>query len=274
MFRRLFADMVRGEQEDISLAEAALYIAGEQYPDLDVQGYVRELDEMAGEAREYAGETEDAREALRRLSEYLFLRVGFQGNEGDYYDPENSYLNRVMDRKLGIPITLSIVYMEVARRLGMVLEGIGLPGHFILRHGPPEWELYVDPFHGGQLLSQADCEQLVQQLFHGGAEFQDEFLLPCTQKAILVRLLSNLKSVYGQQEEYRLALAAADRIALVEPRMAGNHKDRAALYLRLGEYRLAAQSLQSCLNASPEAQDAGQIRDQIQSLWQAVFSRN
>ena len=138
VFRQLLSDMVSGEEEDISVAEAALYIAGDEYPDLDTQEYLSALDEMAREARGRLTRIDGTGETLRRLSGYLFLHRGFQSNARDYYDPQNSYLNRVMDRKLGIPITLSIVYMEVARRLGLVLEGIAFPGHFVLRHGPPE----------------------------------------------------------------------------------------------------------------------------------------
>ena len=274
MFRQLLSDMVNREEEDISLSEAALYIAGDEYPDLDMQVYIRGLDEMAQEARNRLEGIEDRGEALRRLSEYLFLELGFGGNAEDYYDPQNSYLNRVMDRKLGIPITLSIVYMEVARRLGLVLEGIGLPGHFILRHGPPEWELFVDPFNGGELLSRADCEGLVQATFHGQAEFSDDFLLPCTKKTILVRVLSNLRNVYSQREEYRKALAATERIAIVQPGVARTFRDKAALHLRLGEHRRAAESLQTYLDTSPTADDAERVRNQIRALWQDIARRN
>ena len=274
VFRQLLSDMVSGEEEDISLAEASLYIAGDEYPDLDAQAYLSALDEMAREARGRLTRIDDTGDTLRRLSEYLFLHLGFQGNDRDYYDPQNSYLNRVIDRKLGIPITLSIVYMEVARRLGLVLEGIGLPGHFILRHGPPEWELYVDPFNGGELLSRADCERLVQATFHGQAEFHDEFLLPCTRRAILVRVLSNLRNAYGHREDYRKALAATERIAIVQPGVARTFRDKAALHVQLGEHRLAAESLQTYLDTSPTADDAEHVRNQIRALWQEIARRN
>ena len=266
--------MVSGKEEDISLAEAVLYIAGDEYPALDAQVYIRSLDEMAREARTRPAGGDDAGAALRRLSEYLFLDQGFGGNADDYYDPQNSYLNRVMDRKLGIPITLGIVYMEVARRLGVVLEGIGLPGHFILRHGPPEWELYVDPFNGGELLSRADCERLFQTTFQGQAEFREEFLTPCTKKTILVRVLSNLRNVYGQRRDFRRALAATEHIAIVQPDIPRTFRDKAALHLLLGERRRAAESLQEYLDTSPTAEDAERVKGQIRALWQDIARRN
>jgi regulator of sirC expression with transglutaminase-like and TPR domain len=266
--------MVGRGEEHISLAEAVLYIAGDEYPELDTRVYIRALDEMAREVRARPAGGDDAASGLRRLSRYLFFDQGFGGNTNDYYDPQNSYLNRVMDRKLGIPITLSIVYMEVARRLGMVLEGIGLPGHFILRHGPPEWELYVDPFNAGELLSRADCERLFQTTFQGRAEFREEFLTPCTKKTILVRVLSNLRNVYGQREDFRRALGATERIAIVQPDTPRTFRDKAALHLRLGELRRAAESLQEYLNTSPAAEDAERVKDQVRAIWQEIARRN
>ncbi len=274
MFRSLLADMVSREEEDISLAEAVLYIAGDEYPELDTGEYVRALDRMAREARTRPAEGDGPAAELGSLSRYLFFDQGFGGNTDDYYDPQNSYLNRVLDRRLGIPITLSIVYMEVARRLGMVLEGIGLPGHFILRHGPPEWELYVDPFNGGRLLSRGDCERLFQTTFQGRAEFREEFLTPCTKKTILVRVLSNLRNVYGNRKDFRRALSATERIAIVQPDISRTFRDKAALHLLLGEHRRAAESLQEYLDASPGSEDADRVKDQIRAIWDEIARRN
>ena len=274
MFRSLLVDMVSREEEDISLAEAVLYIAGDEYPELDTRVYIGALDQMAREACTRPAEGDGPAATLWRLSRYLFFDQGFGGNTDDYYDPQNSYLNRVMDRRLGIPITLSIVYMEVARRLGMVLEGISLPGHFILRHGPPEWELYVDPFNGGRLLSRGDCERLFQTTFQGRAEFQEEFLAPCTKKTILVRVLSNLRNVYGRRKDFRRALAATERIAIVQPDIPRTFRDKAALHLLLGEQRRAAESLQEYLDASPASEDAKRVKDQIRAIWEEIARRN
>ena len=273
-FRILFCDMVRERDEDISLAKAALYIAGEEYPELEVSKYLKTLDKLGEEAGQYIGTTDDPKSALHRLSEYLFVRQGFHGNHDNYYDRDNSYLNRVLERKTGIPITISIVYMEVGRRLGLILDGIGLPGHFLLRHGPPEGDLYVDPFEGGRLLSKADCEQKVYDMFEGKARFREEFLLPCTKKQILVRVLTNLKYVSHHQGDYQRAIAALDRIDIIEPGLGSNLKERATLHYELSQYRLAIMDLELYLKTTPQAEDAGDINNQIQSLWRIIASRN
>ena len=272
-FSKLLADMVYRNEEDISMAEAALYIAGEQYPDLDVAEYLTKLDELGNDADQYIGARDDPARVLQRVSEYLSVRQGFHGNRDDYYDPENSYLNRVLDRKVGIPITLSIVYMEVGLRLGLVLEGIGLPGHFILRHGPPEWELYVDPFDG-RLLSRADCEQIVFSMFQEGAEFHEEYLRPYTRKQTLVRVLTNLKLIYREQGDYPRAIAAANNIDMIEPGLGGNLVERAWLQGQLGHYRLAITDLELYLKTTPQPEDAEDVRGQIQALWQIIATLN
>ncbi len=273
-FQQLFARMLSQNEEDISLAEAALYIAGEEYPDLDVSRYLMMLDLLAKEAGWYIDEHDGPETVLHKLSEFLFVKQGFQGNQDDYYDPQNSYLNTVIDRKLGIPITLSIVYIEVSRRLGFVLEGIGLPGHFLLRHGPPEWELYVDPYDEGRLLNKADCEQIVEKLFHGRAQFREEHLSPCTKRQILIRMLSNLKGVYSNQGDYRKAMSAADRIQVIEPSMGSNLKDKATLHYQLKQYRLAIKELERYLKIVPEPEDAENIKQQIKGLWRTIATLN
>ena len=273
-FRKLFCDMVRRSDEDISLAKAALYIAGEEYPDLELSKYLETLDILSEEAAHYIGTTDDPRSGLQRLSEYLFVRQGFHGDQDNYYDPENSYLNRVLERKTGIPITLSIVYMEVGRRLGLILNGIGLPGHFILRHGPPEWDLYVDPFNEGRVLSKADCELIVYDMFGGKAQFREEFLLPCTKKQILVRMLTNVKHVAHHQGDYQRAIAALDRIEITEPGLGRNLKERASLNYEMRQYKLAIKDLELYLKSTPQAEDAEDIKNQIQSLWRFMATLN
>ena len=273
-FRQQFSEMLSRTEEDVALAEAALYIAGEEYPDLDVPGHLNRLDKLGKEAEQYIGTQDIPRSVLQRLSEFLFIRHGFQGNREDYYDRENSYLNRVLERKLGIPITIGIVYMEVALRLGLVLEGIALPGHFVLRYGPPEWELYVDPFNEGRLLDKAGCEQIVHNMFHERTEFREEFLLPYTKKQILVRLLTNLKGVSNYHGDYERAIAAADRIDIIEPGMGSNLKERAALNCQLKRYRLAIKDLELYIKRSPEPEDAEDVKRQIKGLWHIIATIN
>ena len=265
-FRRLFSEMVGQADEDIDLVRAALYISGGEYPDLDVDHYLNMLDSLAEEASQYIGPKGDVRDTIQRLGEFLFVHQKFRGNDEDYYDPRNSYLNEVLDRHIAIPITLSLVYMEVARRLGLVFEGIGLPGHFIIRTGPPEHELYVDTFNGGQLLSRGDCERTVHELFQGRMEFREEFLRPYTKREFLVRMLNNLKLNYSTREDYHRAISAADHIAIIDPPLGTNLKERASFYYTLKQYRMAMRDLETYLETNPQAPDADQVRRQIQAI--------
>ena len=285
-FRRLFSEMVGQPDEDIDLAKAALYISGEEYPDLDVAHYLDILDSLAeGASHDTRQEhdpqglgnsqgREDLRAKIQRLSEFLFVDQEFCGNDEGYYDPRNSYLNEVLDQKTGIPITISLVYMEVARRLGIVFEGIGLPGHFVIRTGPPEQELYVDPFNSGQIMSRSDCERTVHNLFQGRIEFREEFLLPYPKKAFLIRILTNLKQNYFRMEDYHRAISAADRVAIIDPSLGSNLKERAWSYYGLKQYRMAIRDLESYLKATPQAEDTEEVKRQIQAIWSTLAALN
>lgn len=263
---KLLSNMVGQADEDIDLAKAALYISSQEYPDLDVDYYVGMLDALASEADQYIGQRQDLRSGIQLLSRYLFDVQKFRGNDGDYSDPLNSYLNEVLDRRTGIPITLSLVYMEVASRLGMVFEGIGLPGHFVIRTGPLEDELYVDAFNGGATLTRGDCERMVNDLFQGKIEFTEEHLRPYTKREFLVRLLNNLKNNYFNAEDYHRAIAAADMIAIIDPSLKRNLRDRAWFYYSLKLYRMAIKNLEAYVQVDPEADDAERIKQQIDAL--------
>ena len=273
-FRKQYYRMMRGQDEGVDLGRAALLISGEVYPDLNLPQYINVLDSLADEARQYTGAISDSRVALERLSEYLFVRQGFRGNQQDYYDPRNSYLNLVLDRHLGIPITLSLLYIEVGRRLGLALEGVGLPGHFVVRAEYGEEEMYVDAFHGGRLLTRDECARMVEAMFQGRIQFHEEHLVPYTRKQILVRMLSNLKGIYLRTDRIRRAVAAADLIAITHPTIAANYKDRAWMLSQLREYGLAINDLQMYLKTNPSAPDIENVRRQIRSLWCMIATSN
>ena len=164
--------------------------------------------------------------------------------------------------------------MEVARRLGMVFEGIGLPGHFVIRAGPPEDELYVDPFNAGQILSREDCRRTVENLFQGRLEFSEDQLKPYTKKAFLVRILTNLKHNYSRIEDYGKALTASDLISFIEPSSPGNVRDRAYVYYALKQYRSAISDLERYLELAPQADDGEEVRRQIRGIWDTLSSLN
>ena len=273
-FQGMFEGMMARPDEDIDLARAALYIAGGEYPDLDLEHYLTVLDALGAGARRHIGEGLEPREIIPRLSDYLYTDQGFQGNRDDYYDPGNSYLNHVLDRKTGIPIMLSLVHMEVGKHLGLAFEGIGLPGHFIIKTGPAEEELYVDPFEGGRMLSRADCEDRVRSMFGGRIELQDEHLVPYTRKQHLGRILNNLKHIYRSRGDHRRAITMADMAYMTAPSWGENLKDRAWLHYNVGEYRLAIKDLESYLKVAPGAGDAEETKKHIKEIWDALARAN
>jgi regulator of sirC expression with transglutaminase-like and TPR domain len=181
--------------EEFDLEEAVWLLAQTQYPDINVEAYQALLDNFAAELRERLDLTLEPKEVLTRINSYLFEELGFSGNEENYYDPENSYLNRVIDRRTGNPISLSLLYMLLARRLRLPVTGIGLPGHFICRHQTSAAEIFIDAFNGGKFLSKADC---VQYLAHANYSLRDDCLAPVSSRRMLLRICGNLHQTYLQ----------------------------------------------------------------------------
>ncbi len=181
--------------EDFDLEAGAWQLARTTYPNINVEAYQALLDEYANAARERTLLEFSAEEKLSAFNTYLFTDLGFTGNVGNYYDPENSYLNRVLDRRTGNPINLTLVYLLIARRLGMPVIGIGMPGHFICRYQTSSDEIYIDPFNGGQLLSKADCIQYLQR---GNYSLNDDFLAPASPRRMFLRICSNLHQIYTE----------------------------------------------------------------------------
>jgi regulator of sirC expression with transglutaminase-like and TPR domain len=250
-----FREMTARPDAEVDLAEASLLIAGEEYPDLDPGLYLARLDEMAAAVRRQAGDAgaEDAVPALNRL---LFEQEGFHGNTEDYYDPRNSFLNDVLDRRTGIPISLCTVYMEVARRTGMSVEGVGLPGHFVVRLSSPGAPLLVDPFHGGTVLTLEDCQRRLDRIYSGRLRLDPAMLAPCGRKAILSRMLRNLKGIYVKAGDYARALRAVEMLRSLDPDSVDELRDRGVLYAALDCYAAAAADLEGYLALKPRCAEA------------------
>ncbi len=232
--RQLFTDIVTGPENRLDLGRAALLIASEQYPGLDILRYVAKLEAMAAAVRPRVSTADEPILEIEHLNTYLFEERGFRGNSEAYYDPRNSFLNDVLDRRLGIPITISVVYMEVGRRVGMPLQGVGMPGHFIVKYTQPGEELYIDPFNKGRVLSRQACEELIQQVYGEARPFQEAFLAAVTKKQIVSRLLVNLKAIYIHTKDYLKALSVVERLLIVQPNDQQELKDRAALRNLIG----------------------------------------
>jgi regulator of sirC expression with transglutaminase-like and TPR domain len=181
--------------EELDLEQGAWLLARTQYPEINIAGYQALLDDFAGELRELIDPNSEPKEVLGSINDYLFRELGFCGNDKNYYEPENSYLNRVLDRRTGNPINLCLVYMLLARRLRLPIVGIGLPGHFICRHQSSAAEVFIDAFHGGKFMNKADC---VQYLVTGNYSLRDDCLAPVSPRRMLLRICGNLHQIYLQ----------------------------------------------------------------------------
>jgi regulator of sirC expression with transglutaminase-like and TPR domain len=242
----------------VDVAEVALRLACDEYPGLDVEAYLGELDGMAREARHYVRGDLDAQ--VNGLCRYLFHEMGFRGNTTQYYDPRNSYLNQVLDRRTGIPLTLSLVAMAVGNRVGLPVVGVGLPGHFVAKAVRDGQEAIFDPFHGGRRLSPEECEQLVEQVtqqpFHAGAEHMQA----AAAGRIIQRLLANLKSIYLRDEDYVRAIRAIERLRQLAPDDLSLRCELGSTFLEAGQPGRAVDELKACLASSPGEADAVTVR--------------
>jgi regulator of sirC expression with transglutaminase-like and TPR domain len=254
------------QPEPFSLAEAALYIAQETYPDLQIEGYLNLLDEMATTIRSHLPQERYPLKVIRTINQHLFETLGFRGNEKEYYDPRNSFLNDVLERRTGIPITLSLVYLEVAHRLDFPMVGINFPGHFLIRPQQEEMEIYVDPFHQGEVLFPQDCQAKLEALYQQKVELRETFFDVIEPRRFLVRLLTNLKHIYLNQGQLQECLAVSERLLLITPTAIAEIRDRGLLYYQLGRWTEARQDFQDYLEQSPQAPDQALIVDLLSRI--------
>ena len=260
-FRQQFVQQLARPEEDLDLGRAALLLAGEEYPGLEVAARLGELDAMAAVVAGRLGVGAGPDERAAALAHYLFDELGFNGNAADYYNPDNSYFNRVLDTRTGIPITLSLLFLEVGRRVGLRGRGVGLPGHFLVRL--EETGQFIDPFHGGAARSAADCRALVEGLFGARLTWTDDYLLPCTKYEFLFRMLNNLKVIYQRRRDYPKAAGALQRMLLVHPQQAGLYQELAQGCLEMGQYRQAIVHLETYLRQTGQPPDAARVRQNI-----------
>ena len=224
-------------REPIPLARGALLIAQEEYPELEVDKYLDKLAALAREAEVVVKMGNDTIEKIQLLSHFLFEQKGFAGNRDEYSDPRNSFLNEVIDRRRGIPITLSVIYLEVGKRLGLNLYGVGFPTHFLVKAVDERGELIIDPFYDGAILTLEEIRARLTQVYGQPVEVSPAHLKPIGTRHILVRMLRNLKAVYLQGGDSTRALSALDRILLLDPRSLEELMERGALYESLNVSR-------------------------------------
>jgi regulator of sirC expression with transglutaminase-like and TPR domain len=254
--------------EAIDLAQAALLIARDEYPDLQVGHYLTVLDRMAEEMRARMRGGEGPTSLIAHLNRYLFDDLGFRGNLADYDDPRNSYLNDVLDRRVGIPISLSAIYMEVGRRCGIPLAGVSFPGHFLVRYAgsaSPD-ELLIDPFHRGALLTPAECGRRLEEQFGGRIPFRPEMLRRARNREILERMLNNLRRLFVGSRDFHRALRVQHRLVCLRPDSAAHLRDSGILHYRVALFAQAAADLERSLELSPGDAESEGLRRQIERL--------
>jgi regulator of sirC expression with transglutaminase-like and TPR domain len=262
--RARFAELLA--RADVPLDEAALAVAEEEYPGLDPAEWLRALDALAARVRAAAGGRPRPASLLRGLRTVLAEEERFRGNSDHYYDPRNSYLNEVLARKLGIPITLSLVYLEVARRAGLALQGVGFPGHFLAKYVSPSGaEVFLDAFNGGEVLSPEECVSRFK-VASGDRPFDPRYLAAVTPRQVLGRMLHNLKRIYLEVNDDVRAYWVIDRILMLAPNQAVEIRDRGLVAARLGASGPAARDLAAYLDAAPGALDADEVRAVLASL--------
>jgi regulator of sirC expression with transglutaminase-like and TPR domain len=269
-----FAELMARDEAEIDLARACLLIAEDAYPGLDVDGYLGEIERFAVRLRGRLPPGESAEDRVIELNRFLFDDLGFTGNAEHYYDPRNSYLNEVLDRRTGIPITLSVLYMEIGRRIGLALEGVSFPGHFLVRLRLRGSILVLDPFSGGETQSEADLRERLRRVIPEGATGGlpveelplDSFLEPASKRQILARLLRNLKGIYLGADRPQRLLDVLNRTLIVTPEAHGELRERGLLYQRMEAYRAALRDLQDYASLEPAAPDIEDVRAMVLEL--------
>ena len=267
------SELVSRPDGRIDLARAALSIARWEYPRLDVDAYLERLDGLA-RAVDGVRRSPDALGRLHRLREYLFVEQGFAGNRDEYYDPRNSFLNDVLDRRQGIPITLSLVLMEVGKRLGLAIEGIGLPGHFIAGARLDDSQILLDPFNGGALVTPEECEELVGGVVGRPVTLLPEHYAPVSGRQLLTRMLANLKGAYWRRQEWDRVVSAIDRLLVLDPKAASEWRDRGVAWSNLGEVRRGLGDWERYLTEFPDAEDHETVKGHLRRARQKLAQLN
>ena len=261
--------IVAAPAQDVNLAEGALLIAAAEYGDLDVDGYLTRIDEMGYTLKRRLRSDIGTTEALLALNRYVFEELGFSGNSNDYYDPRNSYLNDVIDRKLGIPITLSVVYIEIGARVGLKLEGVSFPSHFLVKCALREGAVVIDPYARGASLGVRDLQERLKAVVKDvepDAALVASLLGAASSKDILARVLRNLRSIYESRKEPLKALSASNRIIALVPGAADEYRDRAELYAGLECFRAAVDDFRHYLKLKPQALDSARVASRVAEL--------
>ncbi len=269
-----FERLVKHPESTFDLARAALLIAAESNPNVDVDGNLHTLDSWAAQLRAHLQPDWNNLQKLARLRNFVFEVLRFRGDQEDYYSPSNSMLNEVMERRLGIPLTLSIVFMELGWRVGIPFEGVGFPGHFLVRLTGEPRDLLLDPYRDGMSVHEEDCHRMLREISGGKLELRDDHLHSISKHDMIARLLLNLKGAYLRAEDDAGALAAVERLLVLRPEDVDEVRDRGLLLYRLRRYGPALRDLERYLGARPEAPDKESLDVHLRNLRRLISSLN
>ncbi len=260
-----FAEVTDRPDYEVDVARAAMLLAATEYPRLNVERELFAFQRLAGAISSKFLEDDDPLYCVNTISEHLFDVVGFKGDADNYYDPRNSYLNQVIERRTGIPITLAVVYMEVGRRLKVPLLGIGMPGHFLVRHREIE-NLYIDTFSGGILLSEEECRDILRDRTRGGLDWNRDLLKPVSNREIIARMIRNLKAIYMADQDFVRALTISEFALALDPHSAMDRRDRGIVHYQLGHSAEALDDLVYYLDLSPNGPDVEGVHALVAEL--------
>lgn len=267
------SDLADRKDDEIPLAETALRIAIAEYPNLDTSSWLSAIDNFADRARRLSPSDEDGA-LLDALDSVLFDEVGFAGDTSLYYDPRNSFLNEVIDRRIGIPISLSVLYIETGARLGLDLRGIGFPGHFLVGAYQGDRIDIIDPFNRGLRLAKDDCRRMLLAAGRSADDLDNGALEPISHRQIIVRMLTNLKLIYLRQNDMRRTVQVLTRLLQVDPTSVHELRDRGLVYLQSGNSGLALRDLEAYLKFTDDPNDAETVRAAIRNAKQSIAHYN
>ncbi|HEX4205292.1 MAG TPA: transglutaminase-like domain-containing protein [Ktedonobacteraceae bacterium] len=283
---RAFEALIDGEDSAIDLLQAALLIASIEYPDLDAPACLGKIDELARRVRTALALSDpvsqpqlpadlDHVKVIEALNQVLFREEHFHGNRRDYFNPHNSFFHKVVEMHTGIPITLSLLYLEVGRRVGLEIEGVALPFQFVVRlRLPADLLVYVDPYEQGLILSEDACKQRILRMSRGRIKINQRWFTPVSKRLFLARMLNNLKHIYLDTEDYERLLPICDFILLLVPHYAHEWRDRGMVHLQLKHYSRARRDLESYLELAPQADDYHEIREYLRTIRQLIARMN
>jgi regulator of sirC expression with transglutaminase-like and TPR domain len=260
---RELRELLVGETEEVPLDLAALQVATIEYPQIDVNSFLLLLDSYAREAGERVSDSTDGPAFIQILNHYLFDELGFHGNSGDYYNPANSCLNEVLASRTGIPITLSLVYMEISRRLGRTVLGIGLPGHFVVQYYDDAFSAFIDPFHEGRILFDVECLDLAKNVTGVDVSLNPDVLRPVSNRHIIVRMLNNIRAAYFRAQNMAKAILILDLLIEAMPESPEEYKQRGMCLMQMQKLKAARADFAIYLRLRPDAVDRQQIEAQL-----------